>query len=422
MTPTLLSPPQVDWPTSRDHQGAEALPPPADACGSSCPRAFSLIEVLLAIFILGVGVISIAALFPAGIAQQRASVDDVLGQTIANNALAIIRTKLKPEDFGNFEQFTPASSNALLPPRATIPGDFNWLRPAFIFVDDPATPNVDERGAINVFSAGGFNATEFPGGYNDGAVASTPSLFGIPYNRALYGSAPRVIFTQNERYYPTFTQNGTGEKGKPQYVWDCMFRKFQGKVLVAIFVYRVTRPGAGSEPYIVPPDAGNAQLPPLPIWLDLTALPSPQYDTANGAGPWDAFGPDQTMGTADDRLVVGTADGQPYNPDDQAQQWQEPRQWILDGNNNVHRVLSRARLDESTNSGRVEVELVRQIPAMPALGVYYVAPGGTQVNDVVRDIWYLPTTVKADPTPGSPNSGDEFLLTLTPIYATVKEL
>ena len=42
-------------------------------------RAFSLIELLLAIFILGIGVIGIAALCPAGIAQQRQSVDDVLG-------------------------------------------------------------------------------------------------------------------------------------------------------------------------------------------------------------------------------------------------------------------------------------------------------------------------------------------------------
>ena len=42
--------------------------------------AFSLIEVLLGVFILGVGVIAIAALFPAGIAKQRQSVDDTIGR------------------------------------------------------------------------------------------------------------------------------------------------------------------------------------------------------------------------------------------------------------------------------------------------------------------------------------------------------
>ena len=34
-------------------------------------RAFSLIELLLSIFILGLGMISIAALFPAGIVLQQ---------------------------------------------------------------------------------------------------------------------------------------------------------------------------------------------------------------------------------------------------------------------------------------------------------------------------------------------------------------
>ena len=37
----------------------------------------------MAIFILGIGIISIAALFPAGIAQQRRSLDDVTGPVVA---------------------------------------------------------------------------------------------------------------------------------------------------------------------------------------------------------------------------------------------------------------------------------------------------------------------------------------------------
>ena len=40
---------------------------------------FSLIELLMAIFILGIGIISIASLFPAGIAQQRGAMDDQVG-------------------------------------------------------------------------------------------------------------------------------------------------------------------------------------------------------------------------------------------------------------------------------------------------------------------------------------------------------
>ena len=48
-------------------------------------RGFSLIELLLAIFILGVGIISVAAVFPAGIIQQRRTQDDVLGPVIAED-------------------------------------------------------------------------------------------------------------------------------------------------------------------------------------------------------------------------------------------------------------------------------------------------------------------------------------------------
>ena len=57
-------------------------------------RGFSLIEVLLAIFILGIGIISIGAIFPAGIVQQRQSLDDALGPVVADNALASLRAKL----------------------------------------------------------------------------------------------------------------------------------------------------------------------------------------------------------------------------------------------------------------------------------------------------------------------------------------
>ncbi|MHC4101017.1 MAG: type IV pilus modification PilV family protein, partial [Planctomycetota bacterium] len=68
-------------------------------------NGFTLMEVLIAIFILGIGVIGIAALFPAGIAQQRSSVDDVLGPVVADNAMALLRARLEPGDFGTYEDF-----------------------------------------------------------------------------------------------------------------------------------------------------------------------------------------------------------------------------------------------------------------------------------------------------------------------------
>lgn len=369
-----------------------------------CALGFSLIEVLLAIFILGVGVISIAALFPAGIAQQRASVDDVFGPTIANNAISLLRTKLRPDDFGTFEQFGVFGSNQ---PRYTVNGDFAWMRPAFIFADDPSTPTIDERGAINIFSGGTYDATEYPSAY----PSSSPRLYGIPYNRAKYDNtftapgAPRILISQTERYYPSAIQRGTDDIQRPQYVWDCMFRRFQGRILVAIFVYRVTQPGGATAAYVVAPNPSNPNLPPVPIALDLT-LPA----TINGScanGPWHPGGLDRVINTpSDNAFVFGMANGVPYNPDDQSHSWQEPRQWILDQNNNIHRVLGVIRdgLDPQ------EVELVRAVPAMPPIGVNYTNPG---TGDMVSDIWYMPVALR---------DADGSLLNVTPVYVTVKEL
>ena len=68
-------------------------------------RGFSLVELLLAIFILGIGIISVAAVFPAGIALQRQANDDIMGPIVAKSAFATLRSKLSQDDFGAFGDF-----------------------------------------------------------------------------------------------------------------------------------------------------------------------------------------------------------------------------------------------------------------------------------------------------------------------------
>jgi prepilin-type N-terminal cleavage/methylation domain-containing protein len=63
---------------------------------SSFPKAFSLVEVLLAIFILGVGLIMVASVFPVGANWTRQTTEDSVGQTMAQNALAVIKTHYGP--------------------------------------------------------------------------------------------------------------------------------------------------------------------------------------------------------------------------------------------------------------------------------------------------------------------------------------
>lgn len=51
-------------------------------------RGFSLIELLVAIIILGLGLLGLAALFPVVIREQRIGTDNVLGVTVSNSARA----------------------------------------------------------------------------------------------------------------------------------------------------------------------------------------------------------------------------------------------------------------------------------------------------------------------------------------------
>ncbi|NNF44220.1 MAG: prepilin-type N-terminal cleavage/methylation domain-containing protein [Phycisphaerales bacterium] len=336
---------------------------------NSVARGFSLVEVLMAIFILGIGVISIAALFPAGIAQQRQSVDDIMGPIVAENAIAVLRSKLDQGDFGTFEDFGTND-----PRRFTVLGDWGWLRPGFSF----DTPRID------IFSADA-TATEFPAG------VGTPSLNGLPWNRLRYGDVtPEFVVTQQERSYPM------ASAARPQYVWECMFRRFQGRVLVAIFVYRATAPGGENASYAVQPDPSN-DFPPLPVAVEL-----------GDAAGWDAWGADDVEGTADDALVEGTSTWGGYDVEQRNLAWQESGQWILDQNNNVHRVLSTYR-DVDDNRA---VELVRPVPVMAPLAAFSSAAPGDGIHNIVSDIWYLPLVTR--------DSANEFRL--TPVYVTVKEL
>lgn len=55
---------------------------------------FSLVELMIAIGILGVGMIMIATAFPAAIMENKESADDTMSTILAENALALIRTNL----------------------------------------------------------------------------------------------------------------------------------------------------------------------------------------------------------------------------------------------------------------------------------------------------------------------------------------
>ncbi len=419
-------------------------------------RAFSLVELLLAVYILGIGIIGISALFPAGIAQQRQANDDIIGPIVADNALAILRTKLNPEWFGTMEEFglrdlmTP-NGGAVLTHTYTIPGDWEWKRPGFIFSNLTgaafAATEANETGTIDIFSAlltnkqlggtiqSGLNLAKTASENFDGDGGSAPvfaPLYGIPYSRRGFDqrysdlnpevvhpdAVPLVLISQAERSYP----NGVAEayppnppnpaplagqsiNKRPAYFWECMFRRFAGRIQVAVFVYRVTDGGGEPRQYSTSQSvvALTPTLPPLPILADVNALPF---------APWKFGGLDGTALTLADNATVRTP-APAATPTAIAPElsWQAPSQWILDEYNTVHRVL----LGRKTNRDGA-VAMTRPIPPQPPLpelfGTIYangVTNGSIPIDPGARFIWFIPTS---DPRGFS----------LTPVYITVQEL
>jgi hypothetical protein len=238
----------------------------------------------------------------------------------------------------------------------------------------------------------------------------------------------------------------------PRYVWDCMFRRLNGKVQVALFVYRVAKlnsaPNAAGTPYVNAPldsrtDAEfGAQLatrPPIPQWVSsrATSLSNLRRSAGLGVGnPWGAGGLNGTSGSTidpskfgpglDDSGVPGT--GPVSTTDDSAllglgyaDQWQAGGQWLVDFYGNVHHVVA----GRSTQADG-PVFLARPVPLQPfseALfdvdnsdigsnvpgGILAVPRSGGDARNGIQDIWFVPRW--------DANDND-----LVPVYATVEEL
>jgi len=429
---------------------------------------FSLVEMLLAVFILGIGVISISALFPAGIALQRQATDDTVGPIVAKNALATIRTKLSQDDFGSFQDFGLApqylnpgiagafqTSGGAGPPQ--VSGDWCWMRPGFNF-------NPADAGTIDVFSAGytrqqyglqpfpptNQKATEIVDGIQ---FTSNASLYGIPYNRLKYPlftdpvSAagldalsqrllePAVTFTQAERSYPQAAANYGASvitTTTPLYYWDCMFRRNGGRIQVAVFVYRVSAPGGDPRAYSVQridtalvgtAPAGTmdttVNTPPIPM---VYYAPNPGQNISwpnrlatQGAGITPANG---YTAIAYGDEIPNTHRGTPFGAGRTWDDWMAPAQIWIDNHGNQHEVL-RGRLvagsATSTFPNQGPVKLQRRIPVNPRAPIYGTAP--TVGNDTsagsfhanIQAIWFVPNTDRAGNV-------------ITPIYVTVEEL
>ena len=86
------------------------------------PRAFSMVEVLLAMFILAIGMIMVMSVFPVGAKWTRDAVDASVEESVARNAVAVIKTHYGPG--GNLQGMLDPSNMVVLAPWFYNPGGY----------------------------------------------------------------------------------------------------------------------------------------------------------------------------------------------------------------------------------------------------------------------------------------------------------
>ena len=361
-------------------------------------RGFSLIELLMAIFILGIGLISIAALFPAGIALQQRAEDELNGPIVAAHALEVIRGRLSSDDFGSWWDFhntqvdytrwLEGDDAADVMESNTVGKLYNdrysqpvswlnhetwpWLRPAMVVNvtdEDLANSGAIKAGTLDIFNSLGFeNKAETIGEHTlpvdhvwqqmlSYPVHDSSTQFpkiGIPFHarhivtedpdtglrmRPPLISVPRVLITPEERAWPNADAMGR----VPQYYWDCAFRRIGSDVQVAIFVYRAQRSSLSQPMWqpgpIIQADAPGEQFIPVPWVVDLTTVADGSF------GPWKVEAVEGAVDFPGTNVENFTQDGvmnpgYGHGPDHPDFGWMWPGQWLVDQAGDVHRVAN----------------------------------------------------------------------------------
>lgn len=189
-------------------------------------RGFSLVEVLIAVVVLALGVLGLAAIFPAVIAQQRNAQSETLGSVVSSTAKIMLQRQTSTLGWDRLDRDVTLSSNGncLNAKLDGLWGVFDWGGN-----EQPLNPRV-----LNTYRDTG--ALLFGGGYECTSGGGMPLPTSIPFFPD--NTNPDPLFA-HERLLP---EPFSGPD--PQFVWDFVPRKVgsgggRTTLQVAVFVRRI---------------------------------------------------------------------------------------------------------------------------------------------------------------------------------------